>query len=697
MEWFKTISMKDNTKQPIVKGWGKGADPLVIASLDKQCRKKNGNYGILCGPRSGILVIDYDLDKVPHLMGEMTVEYFKEYYGNTLIVQTRGGGFHVYLKYESRFDDWVGVCGINGFIDIRTHGNYVVGPGSSIDGKKYTVVNYAEPGIMPRDIFNEFDNVAHRSAYDIKNKHSEIQDVFKYSSLLEENGFTNVSWISGYGFTCDQRGPGSRCPLCKNSHENNHFYVCNPSKGIISVKNQSDRCKFTCLEKTKEAEDRENQSDFAAASAFLAWCVPNHIQIVSVSGTIIWYNPDTGLWCNKFTRIKPFFNRCEVIGDTFRGMDKHQNAMMNQIIPLVKEDNDWYMGYRPAGYMPLSNGVWDFVNKTLVQYRPAFKFFSKLDIEWKAGIDTRLVRDRLFEGLFEEGSIDYIMTIIARALAGHLDKAFLILIGDGNSGKGLFESAFKTMLGSYFGTINGGSLTSKDSGGDSGKLLSWMVKIKDCKLAFCQEVNMDKPLNGVTLKKLISGGDGIQARTNFTDEIDFILQCLVIIAANDLPRIDGVDDAFRNRIAFIEMKCVYLEPDQVAMYTGDKIARPIDASIKEIWSKEKSTAEALFALLAEAYSTTKPTRPPAIIKASNEWTEADNTTEKIKGLFIPGGPEDYILPAALVKAAEKNGIRVSPNKLGRIMKSLNYKSDLKPVENKSTRAYWGIRLYVYDY
>jgi len=169
-----------------------------------------------------------------------------------MIVQTPKGGFHVYHSYDERFDSWIGRCGLNswegfkagetGFIDIRTHGNYVVGAGSVVNGKSYVTVNDVEPARMPDNMFEALDEFAHG----VKYSQGQSIDVSKYEDLLESRGFTNISWVNEYNFDCDQRGRGSTCPLCSLSHESNHFFL-SEFEGAVFLKNHSNRCKRVCI------------------------------------------------------------------------------------------------------------------------------------------------------------------------------------------------------------------------------------------------------------------------------------------------------------------------------------------------------------------------------------------------------------------------------------------------------------------
>ena len=84
---------------------------------------------MLTGRPNRVLVIDWDCygGKCEF---ELTEEMLTRKVGGegAYIVKTRSGGYHTYFAWdEERFGDWKGTVGIEGFVDIRTTGNYVVG------------------------------------------------------------------------------------------------------------------------------------------------------------------------------------------------------------------------------------------------------------------------------------------------------------------------------------------------------------------------------------------------------------------------------------------------------------------------------------------------------------------------------------------------------------------------------------------
>lgn len=97
-----------NGKIPITpKGWN---TDININNYKKYWVGKEGyNYGLLCGDKSGIVVLDLDLMKEKDnpeekVCGVETYLDFIEEYGtiDTVIAQTASGGMHIYFKYDER-------------------------------------------------------------------------------------------------------------------------------------------------------------------------------------------------------------------------------------------------------------------------------------------------------------------------------------------------------------------------------------------------------------------------------------------------------------------------------------------------------------------------------------------------------------------------------------------------------------------
>lgn len=233
---IKKFLLVPNSKIPQVKDQN---NPQNYPKYTKAVDAIGGNYGIPTGKINGVVVCDYDCYKRPDL--DINVESLKAIHGDTLIVRTPHGGFHVYNKYEeNKHGGWKGITGLkDDVLDIRTTGNHAVGWGSTIDGKPYKIVNGSWEGItkMPEEIYKCINGYMTPKRIQLECECEE------YEPLLVEKGFTNVRWVNGYDFDCDQRGKGAVCPLCDGEHRSNHFYIVKDDFGCVWVKNHSNKCK----------------------------------------------------------------------------------------------------------------------------------------------------------------------------------------------------------------------------------------------------------------------------------------------------------------------------------------------------------------------------------------------------------------------------------------------------------------------
>lgn len=263
MEHFNKIQLKENDKKPAMSGWSGATDAKLAAFT--MVTDVTKNYGVLCGTPSNIIVIDYDIYKLP---ADQRAKYNKEsmlgVHGEDIIlVKTARGGYHVYHEYSSNMDEWKGTCDIDKFIDIRTTGNYVVGVNSSIDGNKYELLHEGTLKPMPYECWEDMnEKVLNKQKQNNKNKKSTITSLGGNKDdievLLQAEKFTNIRWVTEYGFDCDQRGKGSNCPLCKQTHINNHFFVTENDTGIY-VKSQSNKCRMVKIKSNHQFTDEEEE------------------------------------------------------------------------------------------------------------------------------------------------------------------------------------------------------------------------------------------------------------------------------------------------------------------------------------------------------------------------------------------------------------------------------------------------------
>lgn len=125
-------------KTPLISGWQEKAtrDPEIIRQWAANGAKA---WGILCGERNGLFVIDIDVDKATgERVGEASLEAMGRYRKLLRLrcVDTPSGGSHLYLAHFNGAKNSTSKIGPK--IDTRGEGGYVIAPGSLTDGGVYT-------------------------------------------------------------------------------------------------------------------------------------------------------------------------------------------------------------------------------------------------------------------------------------------------------------------------------------------------------------------------------------------------------------------------------------------------------------------------------------------------------------------------------------------------------------------------------
>jgi phage/plasmid-associated DNA primase len=127
--------------------------------------------------------------------------------------------------------------------------------------------------------------------------------------------------------------------------------------------------------------------------------------------------------------------------------------------------------------------------------------------------------------------MEYFLYRMSRIMAGHIeDKKWVLLEGLRNSGKGVLTLLLENAFERYVKITNSGNFVYKENTQDEAKKQSWMIDYQFVRLAFTQEITINKQsrtsnkVDGNMIKKFCSGGDSIEARKNHQDEYQFKIQ-----------------------------------------------------------------------------------------------------------------------------------------------------------------------------
>lgn len=203
------------------------------------------------------------------------------------------------------------------------------------------------------------------------------------------------------------------------------------------------------------------------------------------------------------------------------------------------------------------------------------------------------------------------------------------------------------------------------------------------------------------VKKIVSGGDEIQARQNYMDEKDFKIQTTFFMHTNDFPSVEPID-ALKTMLVF-EFHSAYHPKDVIdaRMEKDDchshwKVA---DSEIKTKWTCRPDIIDAFTMMVLDAYESVKLPPPECVKKHTANFCEAasmheiDRFREVVSYTDIENVSDVFVdeIKIALDKAGLK---KMSTYKIGMYIDRLYGKEATPPVKvqlDKSGKRGYGFR------
>jgi hypothetical protein len=283
--------------------------------------------------------------------------------------------------------------------------------------------------------------------------------------------------------------------------------------------------------------------------------------------------------------------------------------------------------------------------------------------------------------------MEYFLYRLSRIMAGHIeDKKWVLLEGLRNSGKGVITLLLENAFERYVKITNSGNFVFKENTQDEAKKQSWMIDYQFVRLAFTQEITINKQsrtsnkVDGNMIKKFCSGGDSIEARKNHQDEYQFKIQASLMICCNDMPEITPNDT--KEFCEEFQMKSKFLTKEQEE--TETKIPTYIYYEAKDTVKenvKEDRYINAFIQLLLQAYKT--PCIYPKALKQQLEDVKEEDDYTKLYNLFtITDNKKDFISNSKLEELIEEKFIPFTTQKCKNLLIAIGAKAD----RNKSSRG-----------
>lgn len=527
-------------------------------------------YSLLTGEKSGIMVIDIDMN---HGDGSINgIDSFEKFISDlldndkktlqdTLSVRTPRGGLHLYFKYKKGLKNRANY--IDG-VDVRTDGGLIVIPNSEVknDGIKgtYEVINDGDILEMPEALFNRLLDMDKPKESTINTKANNTKNFMcnKYYKVVEE-GSRNSTLTSWLGFTIKQN------PVMRNK------------ENLLPYAHMYNRCYFKPHLDDEEVEKNVESVLRYALPVYCDekgrvdnWRLVNHILLNNPSynkGNLYYiYDSEKGYYKHMdYRQVQTMFFKYP-IDDREKTANKAKS--FSDLLMLVSENASEV--YDEKNYINCLNGIIDIENDKLIphdsKYKLEIQFKANYIDDWKEEFEKSLFKEYLYSTLDKE-SIDTLQESWGLMLSPHAKEVqnCFIYKGEGSNGKSLAFEIQEALIG---GNEHICSIGLGDFGGE------FVISSAEGKYV---NIVRDDELTGKKVNKSFKSmccGEPVQVNRKNKDIIRLGFNMTMFFGLNRMPESDDNSVGFFRRPVIIPFNNSFGTAEEVAKGIRDKIKDP---------------------------------------------------------------------------------------------------------------------------
>lgn len=415
------------------------------------------------------------------------------------------------------------------------------------------------------------------------------------------------------------------------------------------------------------------------------------------------YDTDIHVLFYYLTKNRQYLNI--IVGRDRNGNDKCENygtttRLQRQVIQHVKtasHDNDWMKKNENSslGYLLFKDGIYNMKTGEFSKgFDPKIVFFHS--VPWNFPKydkdEVKYAYDISFGKLFNNPKA--MISTLACALAGDVTlKRFIMAPGKSNAGKSRFLRMLMNSFGDYIGTFNAESLAEKSSNDtkDEAASMRWAYLLRHCRIILSSEVCMKRKLNGNCIKKL-SGGDDLVGRQHAKNEKNFQPHFTAFCMINDVPKIDPLDEAVKNRLIYNEFPFIFVDKSDIK---NNNIHKPKDKDLDRKIVEEKFIRGFIHILLDEYKDYLENGEPEFDREVKNKWIADDDqkvsVVDKIKEYYdITNKDSDRVSVQEMKNFKEKNKKDFSSMSVHRFNDVLREELGLQEGRDANSRFWKGI-------
>ncbi len=227
-----------------------------------------------------------------------------------------------------------------------------------------------------------------------------------------------------------------------------------------------------------------------------------------------------------------------------------RNQKLNAVLAMIASDEKIFCTLddfdADANLLNLKNGTLELETQTFRKHRPGDLLTKQADVTFDPNADCPRFKD-FVSRIIPESHAKFALRLLGYTISGKpKEQVFGIFYGSGANGKSTLVNAVSDLLNDYSVSVEPSSLMKQKME----KVRSDLARLKGANLAVTSELAMGEILDAALMKRF-TGGERITARKLYQNEISFVPRATFIMTTNNLPVIDGSDQALARRLILL--------------------------------------------------------------------------------------------------------------------------------------------------
>jgi putative DNA primase/helicase len=135
--------------------------------------------------------------------------------------------------------------------------------------------------------------------------------------------------------------------------------------------------------------------------------------------------------------------------------------------------------------------------------------------------------------------VEYVQRVLGCALTGIPEKAFFVLVGEGNNGKTTLLEAFRNVMGEDYSAVVKVDALLENLYGNGGSNEAHIARLEGKRFVTASEPRQDRKFNESLMKDMTGGENKIAAKRLYQNPFEFQPQFKMFIDANHKPKVSA--------------------------------------------------------------------------------------------------------------------------------------------------------------